>query len=69
MSSATQSIKPINPNSITTLLSNFIASASTATLDATVIEKAKHHIVDTMAAMLSGTALDVGERAMAALPA
>ncbi|MDB5742574.1 MAG: hypothetical protein JWR68_889 [Polaromonas sp.] len=55
-------------NSVTSKLSEFIASASKATLDTRTIEKAKHHIVDTVAAMLSGTALHVGHSAMKALP-
>lgn len=54
---------------ITQQLCDFLADARDATLDAAVIEKAKHHIVDTAAAMISGTALHVGERALAALPA
>jgi 2-methylcitrate dehydratase PrpD len=33
-----------------------------------LIEKAKHHIVDTFAAMISGAALDVGRSALAAAP-
>jgi 2-methylcitrate dehydratase PrpD len=53
--------------SITTLLSEFLADARQAPLPPEVIEKAKHHIVDTVAAMLSGTALHVGERATQAI--
>jgi 2-methylcitrate dehydratase PrpD len=55
-------------NTITTQLSTFMAEARAAEPDVALIEKAKHHIVDTVAAMLSGTALDVGERAVKALP-
>ncbi len=54
---------------ITRQLAEFLAGARDATLEPPVIEKAKHHIVDTVAAMVSGTALHVGERALAALPA
>ncbi|MES2980044.1 MAG: MmgE/PrpD family protein [Pseudomonadota bacterium] len=55
--------------SITTQLTTFLAEARTAPLSDAIIEKAKHHIVDTVAAMISGTALHVGERAMLALDA
>ena len=48
---------------ITRQLAEFLAGARDATLEPPVIEKAKHHIVDTVAAMVSGTALHVGERA------
>lgn len=54
---------------ITRQLCEFLSDARHAPLAAPVIEKAKHHIVDTVAAMVSGTALHVGERALAALPA
>lgn len=54
---------------ITQQLCDFLAEARQAPLEPPVIEKAKHHIVDTVAAMISGTALHVGERALAALPA
>jgi len=54
---------------ITSELCEFLANAPQATLDERVIEKAKHHIIDTVAAMISGTALHVGEQALKALPA
>ncbi len=54
---------------ITQQLAEFLSDARHVSLEARVIEKAKHHIVDTVAAMVSGTALHVGERALAALPA
>ena len=53
---------------ITNNLCAFLDEARHAQLDAKTIEKAKHHIVDTIAAMISGTALHVGEKAFKALP-
>jgi len=50
-------------------LVHFISTAGSAGLDAAVIEKTKYHVVDTMAAMISGVALDVGVRALAVVPA
>lgn len=35
-------------------------------MDARVLEKTKHHVVDTVAAVISGTHLDVGRKALAA---
>ena len=53
---------------ITNKLCAFLDDARHAQLDEKTIEKAKHHIVDTIAAMISGTALHVGEKAFKALP-
>ena len=53
---------------ITQQLCDFLDSARHACLDEKTIEKAKHHIVDTIAAMISGTALHVGHKALNALP-
>ena len=53
---------------ITNNLCAFLDNARHAQLDDKTIEKAKHHIVDTIAAMISGTALHVGEKAFKALP-
>lgn len=53
---------------ITQQLCDFLDSARHASLDEKTIEKAKHHIVDTIAAMISGTALHVGHKALNALP-
>jgi 2-methylcitrate dehydratase PrpD len=60
---------PRTVSAATLNVSEFIAAASRqpAMSDA-LIEKAKHHIVDTVAAMISGVALDVGKRALAAAP-
>lgn len=49
-------------------VSELIAGALGATMSAQLIEKAKHHIVDTVAAMVSGADLDVGKRALATTP-
>jgi 2-methylcitrate dehydratase PrpD len=46
----------------------FLAQAGSTEMSAALIEKAKHHIVDTVAAMVSGVALDVGKQALATLP-
>lgn len=53
---------------ITQQLCQFLNDARHADLDDKTIEKAKHHIVDTIAAMISGTALHVGHKALNALP-
>ncbi len=54
---------------ITNNLCTFLDEARHVQLDDKTIEKAKHHIVDTIAAMISGTALHVGEKTLKALPA
>lgn len=51
---------------VTEALSNFVEGARAAPMGEGVIEKTKHHIVDTVAAALSGVKLDVGARALAA---
>ena len=53
---------------ITHKLCQFLDEARHVQLDERTIEKAKHHIVDTIAAMISGTALHVGHKALNALP-
>ena len=53
---------------ITHKLCHFLDEARHVQLDERTIEKAKHHIVDTIAAMISGTALHVGHKALNALP-
>src|SRR6266571_3495592 len=45
-------------------LSEYIASALTRTLPDAVVEKARHHILDTLAAMVSGTGLKPGRLAI-----
>ncbi|WP_157792900.1 MmgE/PrpD family protein [Bordetella genomosp. 8] len=49
-------------------VSGLIAGALGTPMSDRLIEKAKHHIVDTVAAMVSGAALDVGKRALATAP-
>ena len=45
-------------------LSAYIASAIARPLPAAVAEKAKHHVLDTVAAMISGSRLAPGKQAM-----
>ncbi|MGB7952076.1 MAG: MmgE/PrpD family protein [Candidatus Binatia bacterium] len=52
-------------SSVMRRLSVYIASALGRPLPAAVIEKTKHHILDTMAAMVSGSRLMPGEKAIA----
>ncbi|HTK02614.1 MAG TPA: MmgE/PrpD family protein [Bordetella sp.] len=49
-------------------VSELIAGALGTSMSERLIEKAKHHIVDTVAAMISGADLDVGKRALATAP-
>ncbi len=55
--------------SMSSNLIEFISTAGNAELTAAVIEKTKHHIVDTVAAMISGIPLHVGMRALSVVPA
>ncbi|HNR00013.1 MAG TPA: MmgE/PrpD family protein, partial [Trueperaceae bacterium] len=50
---------------ITLALAEYISSALSKPLPTAVVLKAKHHVLDTIAAMLSGTQLLPGERALA----
>jgi 2-methylcitrate dehydratase PrpD len=50
-------------------LIQFISQAASAEPGAAVVEKTKHHIVDTIAAIISGHKLAVGDRALAVVPA
>ena len=50
-------------------LIRFLMKAQSAALPEPVLEKTKRHTVDTMAAMISGTALSVGKRALSVVPA
>ena len=47
-----------------TTLSGYMAAAKDRALPAEVIEKAKHHILDTVAAMVSGSELPPGRAAL-----
>jgi 2-methylcitrate dehydratase PrpD len=51
------------PGSIMEALSTYMASAGTRPLSADVAEHAKHHLLDTLAAMLSGSQLAPGQAA------
>ena len=46
-------------------LSTYIASALRRPLPPAVVEKTKHHILDTIAAMVSGSRLAPGKKAIA----
>jgi 2-methylcitrate dehydratase PrpD len=50
-------------------VSRFLQHAKTAALSEDVIEKTKLHIVDTIAAIISGAKLEVGRHALQAIPA
>ena len=50
---------------VMTTLSGYMAAAKDRMLPAEVIEKAKHHILDTFAAMISGSELPPGKAALA----
>jgi 2-methylcitrate dehydratase PrpD len=50
-------------------LIQFISTARGVALSEAVIEKTKHHIVDTVAAIVSGHKLNVGESALSVIPA
>jgi 2-methylcitrate dehydratase PrpD len=52
------------PIPITALLAAHIASAPTRALPPEVLDKAKLHVLDTLAAMASGTQLEAGERVL-----
>jgi 2-methylcitrate dehydratase PrpD len=63
MTVSSSAISPATRN-----VSELIAGARGADMAPPLIEKAKHHIVDTVAAMVSGAALEVGKRALATAP-
>jgi 2-methylcitrate dehydratase PrpD len=50
-------------------LASFLTGCVGCGIPDAVVEKGKHHIVDTFAAMISGAKLDVGVRALAAASA
>src|SRR2546423_15378215 len=59
---AARSAQPAGP--VMTQLSSYMSQASTRTLPNEVVEKAKHHILDTFAAMISGHQLPPGRAAL-----
>jgi 2-methylcitrate dehydratase PrpD len=50
---------------VMTALSTYMASAKDRALPPDVVEKAKHHVLDTFAAMISGSELPPGKAALA----
>src|SRR6201988_2366066 len=58
-----QSPSPVSP--VMHRLSAYIAAALRRPLPPTVVEKTKHHILDTIAAMVSGSRLAPGKKAIA----
>src|SRR5262249_11946786 len=58
-----QSISTISP--VMRRLSSYIAAAPRRPVPSAVTEKTKHHILDTIAAMVSGSRLAPGEKAIA----
>ena len=54
-----------SPGPVMTALSNYMAAAGERTLPSEVVEKTKHHILDTFAAMISGSGLAPGQAAIA----
>jgi 2-methylcitrate dehydratase PrpD len=55
----------VTSTSYTAILADFIAGAKARSLPADVIEKTQHHVLDTLAACVSGARLPAGERALA----
>jgi 2-methylcitrate dehydratase PrpD len=53
-----------SPSAVTLELSSYIAKSLSKELPTQVVAKAKLHILDTIAAMLSGSAMNVGRRAI-----
>src|SRR5438874_5271857 len=53
------------PSPVIVKLGNYMAEAAGRALPDEVIEKTKHHILDTLAAMVSGTGLPPGKVALA----
>jgi 2-methylcitrate dehydratase PrpD len=54
---------------ITSTLAEYIAKAGATALPPAIVEKAKHHILDTLASCVSGAQLAAGERAIAFIEA
>jgi 2-methylcitrate dehydratase PrpD len=53
-----------SPASVMATLSNYMAAAATRSVPDDVIEHAKHHVLDTLAAMISGSELTPGKAAL-----
>src|SRR3989441_8800988 len=54
-----------SPGPVMTALSNYMAAAGERTVPSEVVEETKHHILDTFAAMISGSGLAPGRAAIA----
>ena len=54
-----------SPGPVMTAVSNYMAAAGERVLPSEVVEKTKHHILDTFAAMISGSELVPGRAAIA----
>src|SRR5438552_13956778 len=54
-----------SPGAVMTALSNYMAAAGERALPSDIVEKTKHHILDTFAAMISGSGLAPGRAAIA----
>jgi 2-methylcitrate dehydratase PrpD len=63
-SSSRQAASAKSPASVMNTLSNYMSEAANHPLPSEVSEKTKHHILDTLAAMISGSRLLPGERAL-----
>ena len=61
--SSPQSVSAKSTGSVMNELSTYMSDAANRPLPAEVAEKAKHHILDTLAAMISGSKLLPGQRA------
>ncbi|MGY8992092.1 MAG: MmgE/PrpD family protein, partial [Rhodospirillales bacterium] len=55
---------PDSISSTMTAISTYVAESASKSLPGTAIEKAKHHILDTLAAMVSGAQLKPGSMAI-----
>ena len=58
------SAQPTRPGAVMTTLSSYMTGAAGRALPADVVEQTKHHIVDTFAAMISGSELPPGLAAL-----
>src|SRR3954471_737977 len=54
-----------SPGAPMTALSEYMAAAAERSLPADIVERTKHHILDTFAAMISGSVLPPGQAAIA----
>ncbi len=62
--SSTSNSAYLQHNPIRDLIAGYLAKAGTVPLDAAVAEKARHHLLDTIAAIVSGSALEPGRIAL-----